>query len=245
MQLNRHHYLRPSLALVLIALGAPGAAAQSKAFITGTAFADIKQFDSVAYDRRELSAADPLSGDATGAGGGLRVGTFLHPRWSLELGVDAGSTTKQVFPNPYASFPRVMPALRVPDLSASTRFLSVSTVVGFHPPKIGRARLGYLAGFSFVRATHESELPEIAYAIGSIASGSTTLPSFTEIFSRPTGTTRLKRIDNAPGALLGFEAAIDLTAKLAVVPEIRAITLSTGGRTVFLIRPGVGVRWSF
>ena len=224
--------------------------------MTGAAFAEIKQFDSIVYDPRELATnADNASANASGGGGGIRIGTFLHQRWSLELGVDAGSTTKQVLPNPYVSLPRGMPALRVPELSASTGFLSVATVVGFHPEKIGRVRLGYLGGFSFIRATHESELPdfiilsgsELVWTSGTFGFSSTSAGSSTPfIFPPPSLTTRtIRRIDNSPGAVLGLEASIDVTSKLAVVPDVRALTFSSAGRTVFLIRPGVGVRWSF
>ena len=242
-----------ALVLFLVALAPGMAAAQSKAFLTGTAFAEIKQFDTIAYDPRVLATnADNASLDATGAGGGIRIGTFLHPRWSLEFAVDAGSTTKEVFPDPYGS---IRPAIRVAEVSASTRFLSVATVVGFHPEKIGRVRLGYLGGFSFVRATHESELPDFAILLGSQvvwtggSFGSTSTSSgglAPSIFPPPVITTRtIRQVDNSPGAVLGLEASIDVTGKLAVVPEIRALTFSSAGRTVFLIRPGAGVRWSF
>jgi hypothetical protein len=52
---------------------------------------------------------------------------------------------------------------------------------------------------------------------------------------------------NAGAFALGVEAAIDLTPKLALVPEVRALVFSApaNGTTVFLIRPGVGVRWTF
>jgi hypothetical protein len=36
---------------------------------------------------------EDISLDAPGAGGGIPVGTWLHPRWTLDLGADAGSTT--------------------------------------------------------------------------------------------------------------------------------------------------------
>jgi hypothetical protein len=48
------------------------------------------------------------------------------------------------------------------------------------------------------------------------------------------------------GAILGFETAIAFGERVALVPEVRALAFSTnnvGG--VFLIRPGVGVRWRF
>lgn len=55
----------------------------------------------------------------------------------------------------------------------------------------------------------------------------------------------LRRVDNSTGAALGFEAAVDMSRHLAVVPGIRAIVFSNGGQSVFLIRPEAGVRWSF
>jgi hypothetical protein len=52
---------------------------------------------------------------------------------------------------------------------------------------------------------------------------------------------------NAGGLLLGFEAAVALTSRLSLVPEVRALTFSTvnNGPAVFLIRPGIAVRWNF
>ncbi|HKY21179.1 MAG TPA: hypothetical protein VJM31_08175 [Vicinamibacterales bacterium] len=235
----------PALALCFLTLGVQTAAAQTGTFLTGAGFVEIKQFESVGYDPQQLALGldvDVASGNATGAGAGIRIGTFLDPRWSLELAVDAGSTTKKVFPHPFGFSPRF--ALRVPDVSASTRFLSISTVVGFHPQKVGRLRLGYLGGFSLIRGTHESELPDFSILSGFTFTSIT--DQFVEIFPRlPTTTTTIRRIDNSPGALLGLEAAIDVTNKLAAVPEIRVLAFSSGGRSLFLIRPGVGVRWSF
>jgi hypothetical protein len=49
----------------------------------------------------------------------------------------------------------------------------------------------------------------------------------------------------AAGGLLGFEAAIDLTSRFAVVPGVRTIIFSNVGQSVFLIRPEVGARWAF
>jgi hypothetical protein len=60
-----------------------------------------------------------------------------------------------------------------------------------------------------------------------------------------TGRQTLKRIDNSVGGVLGFEAAIDMSQRLAIVPGVRAIIFSNEGQSVFLTRPEVGVRWSF
>ena len=225
-------------------------AAQSAVYVTGAGFAEIKQFDSVAYDPTILASDDDFSMDATGAGGGVRVGTLLHPRWSLELAVDAGSTTRKSLPNPYVGIQMASSSLRFPEISASTRFLTVSSIIGFHPPKIGRFHLGYLGGFSFVRGTLESEIPD--FRILSVSSVAISSPSnlgrviFPTAFPQPiVGSRTVKRFENSAGAILGFEAAIDLSTRLSAVPGVRAIVFSTGGQSVFLIRPEIGVRWSF
>ena len=59
--------------------------------------------------------------------------------------------------------------------------------------------------------------------------------------------TTLTQRHNAGALILGFDAAIDVTSRLALVPEIRALAFSTpgAGGGVFLIRPGIGVRWNF
>ena len=216
--------------------------------MTGTGFAEIKQFDSVTYDPRILATEDDFSLDATGAGGGVRVGTFLHPRWSLELAIDAGSKTRKAMPNPYFSIVGAPASLRFPELAASTRFLTVSTIIGFHPLKKGRVQLGYLGGFSFVHGTHTSDLPSFVSASSgfSLPSSPTVISSnTTAIALLPPVFQTLSRVDNSPGAVFGFEAAVDLTGRIAAVPGIRAIASSLGGQSVFLIRPEIGVRWNF
>jgi hypothetical protein len=64
---------------------AAAALAQSSVYVGGDVFADV---------RRVSGATGPTMSklDATTAGGGVRVGGFLAPRWSLELGVDVGGT---------------------------------------------------------------------------------------------------------------------------------------------------------
>jgi hypothetical protein len=49
---------------------------------------------------------------------------------------------------------------------------------------------------------------------------------------------------NAGAVALGVEAAIALTPRLAIVPELRAMVVNNPSN-VFLIRPAAGVRWTF
>ena len=236
-------------AMFLILAAANAGSAQSRVYVGGTAIADIRRFDSIQYDPRVLASFfSGMSLDGTTAGGGARVGTFLHPLWSLELAVDAGSMSTNVFPNPVQSLPTRSSTLRLPQISNGTSFLTVSTVLGFHPGKMGRVRLGYLGGLTLVRGTYESTIPE--FGIPTDVSGLATNfgASFTVFPPLPSPlieSRSLRRINNSVGGILGLEAAVDLSQHLAVVPGIRAIVFANSGRSVFLIRPEAGVRWSF
>jgi hypothetical protein len=79
----------------------------------------------------------------------------------------------------------------------------------------------------------------------SYASALASIGSLTQLVPSIPGSHTLRRIDNSVGGVLGFEAAIDMTQRLALVPGVRAIVFSNEGQSVFLIRPEVGVRWSF
>jgi len=237
-------------AVLLLTVLASDASAQSRFYVGGTAIADIRRFDSLELDPRILaSLADISSRDGTAPGGGVRVGTFLHPRWSLELAVDAGSKSTSSLLNPVELLPSRSSTLRLPELETSSSFLTVSTLVGFHPEKMGRVRLGYLGGMALVRGTYESTLPDFSYlpielpfmrSLSSIPG----LASFTRSVPAITGGT-LRRTDNSIGGVFGLEAAIDLSDHFAVVPGVRAVVFSNQGQTVFLMRPEAGVRWNF
>src|SRR4026208_1551999 len=81
---------RIALAIVLVCVCSRAASAQPAGYVAGSVFADLREFGStstVPY------YGDQFSLDATGIGGGIRVGTFLHPRWSLELSAEVASRT--------------------------------------------------------------------------------------------------------------------------------------------------------
>jgi hypothetical protein len=240
--------------VLILVLMAATASAQSRFYVGGTAIADIRRFDSLELDPRILASLGDTSRDGTAAGGGLRVGTFLHQNWSLELAVDAASRTSTSFRNPIEALPIRSSTLRLPEISNSTSYLTVSTVVGFHPQKMRRARLGYFGGLALVRGTYESIVPnfsyiplELAFMSGpsSFASVIGSIGSLTQPMPIVTGSQTLRRIDNSVGGVFGFEAAIDMSARFAVVPGVRAVVFSNQGQSVFLTRPEVGVRWNF
>ncbi len=236
--------------VLLLTVVAADASAQSRFYVGGAAIADIRRFDSIELDPRILASfLDISSRDGIAAGGGVRVGTFLHPRWSLELAVDAGSKSTSSLLNPVEVLPSRSSTLRLPELETSTSFLTVSTVVGFHPEKMGRVSLGYLGGMALVRGTNESTFPDFSNipidlpfmrSLSSIPG----LSSLTQSIPNISGGT-VRRTDNSVGGVFGLEAAIDLSDHFAVVPGVRAVVFSNRGQSVFLIRPEAGVRWSF
>ena len=209
------------------------ASAQSRGYIAGAVFTDIKQFTHINTTPPDgfLSAAN---NSATTAGGDVRIGTWLHPNVTLEIGAGASArTTVPGIDGPYALATFDFGGISIPrpqlDLKSTTQFTLVTVALGFHPTSTGRVRMGYLAGWALVRETSTSEFLE--------------LEEIPPTFSRLPGYIKTKRTikQNAGAFLIGAEAAITLTSNLALAPEVRV--LSFGG--VFLIRPGVGVRWKF
>ena len=218
------------------------AAAQAPIYVTGNLFADIKRFGS--FGGASFDGSEELSLDGTSLGEGLRVGTFLSPRWSIELAIDVGGRTSTSLPNPFVGILALYPSLRTVNLKASTKFVAIGTLVGFHPPAQGRVRLGYLGGFTFVRATYSADYPDFPIPLAT----PTVPPPGIVTFLPPVIVIHAQtQTDHTKAVILGVEAAIAVTPHMAVVPEIRALAFSTieAGPGVFLIRPGVGVRWNF
>ena len=232
--------------LALLVVSRP-AFAQDTGYVAVAGFADIRLFGGTTS--RGPFFNEDASRDATGAGGSIRVGTWVHPRWTLEVGGDVSSKTSTTVRGPViAIFPPVPPL----ELTSTTSFVSVTTMVGFHSPAGRRVRLGYLAGFSFVRATYKNEYPAsslaalLAGGMSFISFDGITFPSFPRSsLTLPASAFTDKR--NSGALTLGFEAAIDLTSRIAIVPELRASTFSTSasGPSIFLVRPGVAARWKF
>lgn len=70
-------------------------AAQDTGYIAGAGFADIRLFGGT--ESRSPLFNEDASRDATGAGGSIRVGTWVHPRWTLEVGADVSSKTSTTY----------------------------------------------------------------------------------------------------------------------------------------------------
>ena len=242
-----------ALAVVLIA----ASSAHAQVFASGAAFGDIKRF-----------SGDPSTStlDGTTFGGGARVGMFVAPRWSVEVGVDIGaSTTKTrslsiggLTPSISAdlaalglttSFPiGILPRIFSFESRTSNRLIATSVMLGFRPATTGRVHPEFLGGLTFVHFTRTFDTSGPTPLDSGLVRFGTT-PGLSAIYTQvPTLVVRpQKAVDNVPAAAVGFNLALDLTRHLALVPEVRAHAFSpnSGGPSAFVLRPGLAVRWVF
>jgi hypothetical protein len=203
------------LAIALTAVRSAPAAAQSPVFVTGALFGDVKRF-----------SGDPTMNvlDGNTVGGGLRLGAFVAPQWTLELGVDAGGSTTVLRDSPLLGVKdQATPPLR--QSRTQNRLIATTALVGFHPAARGHVQLGYFGGLTLLHVARKSDT-----LIGGLAQ-----PNERDL------------IDLVPAVTMGVEARVALFHHLAVVPEARvfAFSLSPPAPAGVAIRPGVALRWTF
>jgi hypothetical protein len=229
---------------------AQAAAAQTRVYVAGDLFADITRFSRLTAPEVEVSPTlRGLPADDVSAGGGARIGAFFSPAWSLELGADLGATqttmsTERIGPPILLSPPVPITSIIQPitfETRSSVRFSAISVLIGYHPPASGRIRPGFLGGISIMHRREtfivastsfifESPRPDVTGGlVPSVVVPSLRLNEYTA-----TG--------NVLTATLAAEAAIVLSDRAAVVPELR---VHAGGLGAILIRPGAAVRWRF
>lgn len=211
--------LRPATGLWLaVCLGVCGAAhAQSaggRTYVGAGIIGDVKRFSGDVSERG-------LDGET--AGGAVVIGTALHPRWDLQLGVDVPRFTDASRDRNVTFQRRIITLQSVTENQA----LSVATLARFHGVHRGRLQLGYLAGLSIVRLRrnfHTDAPPDTPPAL----------------VPKP-----LRTVAYAAGPTLGIDARIDLASHLSVVPALHATAFSVPDTSAVLLRPRVSLRWTF
>jgi hypothetical protein len=223
-----------ALTTAMLLLLASSASAQTRGFVSGDLFADLKRFSTA-------DTTNSLNGNAIGAG--FEGGIFLAPEWSLSVVLDLGRTTTGSRPIPIGVLASV-DASSIPirfQSQTTNRIIATSVLVGYHVAIRQRMHLGALAGVSFLHVTRAfNALPPVP-----LASSAASSPAFAvgpALIVRP-----YMVVDNVPAATVGGELAIDLARHFALVPELRAhaFSLSGGGPSGFAIRPGLAARWIF
>jgi hypothetical protein len=231
-----------SCRLLLIGLalcaGSLPASAQSRIYVSGDLFAEVTRMSRTSVTPEGLVVTSSPPADGVTAGGGGRVGAFLSPEWSLELGVDSGATISHTRTQPVALPILVGVPVAAPQFQSrtSTRFGAASVLIGYHPPARGRIHAGFRGGVSLMRTerTSTSASVSVTYPPFSPLPGPSLLPVISVT------TTEVMAILNGLTATLAVEAAIDMSRHFAVVPEMRVHAGGIGG---FVLRPGVAARW--
>ena len=234
--------MRRSLVLcfVLFALARP-ARAQMRIYVSGDLFAEAPKFSRTLTSPDNFGTSDStVPPDGVAVGGGGRIGAFLSPEWSVELGVDIGQKFDNRRTTTITGVVGITP-VPTPQLFTSettNRYSATSVLLGYHPPAHGRVHAGFRGGLSFMHRT-------ASYLSPTVSESSAFLPGTTS--SPPQPVTILTVISNEYDSTLnvltatvGAEAAVDVSDHFAIVPEIR---VHAGGIGAILVRPGVSARW--
>jgi hypothetical protein len=162
-----------------------------------------------------------LDGNTIGAG--LVIGTAIHPRWDLQLGVDMPGETS-TSRNRTVTLGKNSYTLQS---ITTNRTLSVGALVRLRSRRIGRVQFGYLGGISFIRLRRDAH-----------TEGAADVPS--GLIPRP-----VSFIDYSAAPTLGFDARIVVSEHFSLLPGIHATVVNFEPDTGILLWPRIGVRWRF
>ncbi len=187
--------------------------------LTGSLFAGIKRFSGD-------PATNVLDGEALG--GAAAVGTRLADRWLIQLEVEAASFSTHLQPHDV----RLGTGKNATTITVQRRTLNrpflVSALAGYRSAPHGRLRFQYLAGLTFLHLDRQTDTVAPAGTPAALIAPSSEVRT------------------NGPAATVGVDAELTLTAHLSLVPAVRATAFNASDApSGFLIRPAVGLRWTF
>lgn len=188
--------------------------AEGRAYVSGGVIGDIKRFSG--------DVAEPRF-DGEALGGSLTIGTSVHPRWDLQLGIDVPRFTATSRDRP-VTFQRTIITLQS---VTENQTLSVAALARFHGATRGRFQLGYLAGLSVVRFRRNSR---------------TDAPPGTPDALIPMSD---ESVGYAAGPTLGVDVRVEMSPHLSVVPALHATVFRLTDTSGVALRPRVAVRWTF
>ena len=161
--------------------------------------------------------------DGSVPGGTVAVGTHIGSAWDLQLALDVPGFSRTERPRVITFQKETFTLTSVTENQA----LSVATLLRYRAKPHGRLRLGYLGGLSFIR------LHRRFHTEASEDTPPGLIPKNDE------------RVDYSAAPTVGIDARIVLSPHLAIVPGIHACVFRFGNESGILVRPRVGVRWSF
>jgi outer membrane protein with beta-barrel domain len=225
---------------LVFCLGALPARAQTRVYVSGDFFAEVTKFSRLTVTPNDSGVVDTVPGDGVTAGGGVRIGAFFSPEWSLELGVDIGRTLSDVRTVSLRGLglPVELPVQQYQS-QTSVRLGATAVLIGYHPPARGRIHPGFRGGVGIIRR-------DATYTTASVSTSTvfpTPTPGSPVLVPRTTltvTTNQYTSLSYGVTATLAAEAAIETSDRFAVVPELRMLT---GGIGAIVLRPGIAARW--
>ena len=215
-------------------------------YVAGAIGAEIVRSTSV-----ESSGSNFGSGNGESWNGAIRVGTLVAPRFGVELeflrpGAIEGDGDGPVYiaaeiqravvggilPDGVVADPAIFPPI-FPIISQRTRIraTTVSTLAFARQAVGARVDLVYLGGLGFSRVVHEIEfgIPRSLLAAGRVI-----LPPY-----------RTRTMQYGVGPIVGAEARIGMTEHARLVAGVRLHALGESLVDGWLVRPSVGLAWTF
>jgi opacity protein-like surface antigen len=224
--------MRLCVVLVALFVAAAPAAAQST-YVGASLVGDFARFGGVDFEDDEFSRI--IAGESSEDGGALgfnvKLGRELGERWGVEL--EFARTGEYEHRNSIA-LPAGLPErldIRIPlppfEFETERRHTMIAALAFVRQELGDRVGLSYFGGVSFNRVDTEQEFtgPRI------LIFPPVTIPSY-------------ETIDYGVGPAVGVEAAFKFGAA-AVTTGVRLQSANGAGRSGWLIRPNVGMRWTF
>lgn len=220
--------MRVSVALFGLMLFATPVAAQST-YVGASLVADIARYSKIDYEDDTFArfVGDDGSSDGEALGFNVKIGREIGPRWGVEFEFARTGEYENVISGIVPVFLRAPLDLTVPPFEfESERTHTMFAALAWVRQELGdRVELSYLGGLSFnrVETEHEFTGPRI-------------------LIYPPISVPNYTTISYGVGPALGVESAIKF-GPAAVTAGVRLQTVS--GASGWLIRPNVGMRWTF
>lgn len=229
--------MRVFVFLALILLLAAPAAAQSErdTYVGGSLLGEFGRFGGVDIDDDIIGipTAFPSSANTTTIGFSINAGRAISDRWGVEFAFARGGTSeKELRQRAIPTLIDVLPGLLpIPEFEIETaqQHTTFDATVWLRNELSERIDLLFLGGASFNRVEREQ-----AISVGD--------PVFRALLPIPRES---ETVSYGVGPVVGAEAVIDIADHVAMTGGVRIHGINVGGLGGWLIRPAVGLRWSF
>jgi len=161
--------------------------------------------------------------DGQAFGGAVAIGASLTSRWDVEAGIDVPRFSDDM-QSRSVTFRREIITL---ESRTRNRAVSFAALVRYRTAQRGRVQFGYLGGLSFVRLQRRFDTQA---RLGTPAS---LIPKPQEL------------VDYGAAPTVGVDARVAVAGRLSLVAAVHASAFTLRDVSGVLLRPRIGVRWTF